>query len=122
MGDSRWAIRSEGGLVTAEFAVSLPAVIGLLVVSLTVVSGQVQAAQLQQLAAVASHSMARSETEHDLMVWLQRRAPNVSLTTSEVDGVLCATTRQSFKFVFAFDAIALAETSCAWVGRDVVDG
>lgn len=119
MGDALWAIRGDDGLVTAEFAVALPAVIGVLLLSLAVVSSQVQAAQLQQLSAVAAHSLARSETEQDVKRWIHQRAPQATLTTSTVGGVLCATIRQNLKFVLAFDSIDFSETSCAWVGRAV---
>lgn len=119
MGDRFRTIRSDHGLVTAELAVSLPAVVGILLISLTIMSGQVQAAQLQQFAAVAAHSLARSESERDVKSWVRNRAPRATLSISDESGVLCATVRQSLQFVFALDAIAVSETACAWVGRKV---
>jgi len=120
MGERFLAIRSEHGLVTAELAVALPAVVGILLVSLAIISGQVQAAQLQQVAAVAAQSLARSENKETVKSWVLDRAPRADLSITEESGVLCAKLSQSLQFVFALDAISFSETSCAWVGRKVL--
>ena len=122
MDDAFHSFSSEHGLVTAEFAVALPAVLALLVLGLSAVSAQVQAARLQQIAAVAAHASARSEPETELASWLKLQAPGAVLETSNVDGVLCATVRQSVKLLIGLEAWQLSETSCAWIGRGVADG
>jgi len=121
MADPASGIQSDVGSVTAEFTVVLPAVFGLLTISLGVISGQVQAAKLQQVAAVASHALARAEDPEKVRTWLRRQAPGSNLESSSSEGVLCASVEQPFKFVFAVEDFLLKETSCAWVGIEVSD-
>jgi hypothetical protein len=111
--------RSDSGLVTAEFAIVLPAVVALLVLGLAIISAQVQAARLQQLAAFASHALARFEDPQVVSDWLRERAPSAKLSTKTKDGVLCASVVQSIHFVIYLDALKVSEQSCTWVGREV---
>ena len=113
------SFKSDSGLVTAEFAIVLPAVVALMVLGLAIISAQVQAARLQQLAAVSSHALARLEDPQQVLDWLRERAPAAKLTSSKSDGVLCATLVQSMNFVVYLDALKVSEQSCTWVGREV---
>ena len=113
------SFRSDSGLVSAEFAIVLPAVVALLVLGLATISAQVQAARLQQLAAVASHALARFEDQKEVSDWLRERAPSAKLLSKTKDGVLCASLVQSIQFVVYLDALKVSEQSCTWVGREV---
>ena len=122
MAKSRSSIFSDAGLVTAEFAIVLPVVVGMLVFGLAVISVQVQAARLQQLAAVASHALARFEDPPRVKEWLREQAPTSKLTSSKSDGVLCATVVQSMTFVVSIESFKVSEKSCTWVGQEVGSG
>jgi hypothetical protein len=113
------SFKSDSGLVTAEFAIVLPAVVALLVLGLAIISAQVQAARLQQLAAFASHALARFEDPQVVSDWLREHAPSAKLSTKTRDGVLCASLVQSIHFVIYLDALKVSEQSCTWVGREV---
>jgi Flp pilus assembly protein TadG len=122
MAKSRSSISSDAGLVTAEFAIVMPVVVGMLVFGLAVISAQVQAARIQQLAAVASHALARFEDSSRVKGWLHEHAPTAKLTSSKSDGVLCATVAQSITFVVSIESFKVSEQSCTWVGQAVGSG
>ncbi len=122
MADFKSAVQADSGVITAEFAVVLPTVVAILVLSLGLLSAQVQTARLQQVSAVASHALARSEDQKQVEQWVHRHAAQARLRTSSKDGVLCTTVEQSLRFVISMQAIQVAETSCAWIGIPVSDG
>ena len=116
------SIKADSGLVTAELAVALPAVVAVLFVALLAISCQVQAARLQQLAALTAHAFARSESQQAVLTWLHRQDSQVTIKTHESDGVLCQTLSKRVGVVDVFDSFELSETSCVWVGQKVVNG
>lgn len=97
---------NESGMVTAEFAVALPVVIGVLLFGLGQVRALVDATQLREDLAYVARALAREESEPELSRWFSAQHPGVHIKKSLQAGVLCveATQTQSAKH-------------CVWVGE-----
>ncbi len=109
----------ETGAVAAEFAVALPAVMAILIFSLSLVASQVQGARLEQDAAIAARAIGRGESVTDVEAWLKADLHNFKLTTSQEDGILCAMLKQRLSVGITLPSFVLDERSCVWVGETV---
>ena len=99
-------MHSERGTVTAEFAVALPVLIGVLLFGLGQVRSLFATTQLREDLAYVARALAREESEQELMRWFSAQHPGVHIKKSFQSGVLCvqATKTPSAKH-------------CVWVGE-----
>ena len=109
----------ETGAVAAEFTVVLPTVLAILLFSLSAVAMQVQAATLEQDAAIAARALGRGESSAIVSTWLNKHLQNFKLSTTVADGIFCANLRQRLKVGAALPGFDLSEQSCVWVGQAV---
>ncbi len=109
----------ETGAVAAEFAVVLPAVLAILLFSLSTVAVQVQAAQLEQDASVVARALGRGESPSAVKAWLAKNLQQYQLATTSADGIFCATLKQRLKVGVALPGFDLSQQSCVWVGQAV---
>lgn len=77
---------TDGGAVTAEFAVALPAVVGVLALCLSAVSAVSTHAVLTSLAVDSARAWARGETWSDVKAMVARQKPQAIALGTEAAG------------------------------------
>ncbi|MGV8897551.1 MAG: TadE family type IV pilus minor pilin [Rhodoglobus sp.] len=106
--------RDDDGSVTAEFAVTMPAVILLLACCLSGVQGAAEQLRLQDAAASAARSLARGDSAAAVVT---RLAPGATVTERSDGELDCVTlTTRSTAIVGVIAGFTLAATSCALSG------
>ena len=109
--------RSELGSVTAEFAIILPAVLLILVFSISALSMQSNRMALIELAAEGSRAVARGEPETILNTLIQDRkfapAPQASWVYEELSICLELTEKLKIPLLGNFLVIPVLERQCA---------
>ena len=98
-------MHNERGTVTAELAIALPVVIGVLVFGLGQVRHELDDQGLRQDLAYVAQALARQETETSVFAWFEGQHPKVHIKKSISDGVLCVQAQNSPGF-----------RHCVWVG------
>jgi hypothetical protein len=99
-------MHNERGTVTAELAIALPVVIGVLVFGLGQVRHELDAQGLRQDLAYVAQALARQEPETSVFAWFEGQHPKVHIKKSISDGVLCVQSQSS-----------PALRHCVWVGE-----
>jgi hypothetical protein len=97
---------NESGTVTAEFAVALPVIIGVLLFGLGQVRALVDETQLREDLAYVARALAREESEPDLTRWFSAQHPGVHIRKSLQSGILCVKANQT-----------QSAKHCVWVGE-----
>ncbi|MDJ0334270.1 TadE family type IV pilus minor pilin [Salinibacterium sp. G-O1] len=106
--------RDDGGSVTAEFAVTMPAVILLLACCLSGVQVAAQQLRLQDAAASAARSLARGDSAAATVARLEPGASVTERSDGELDCVTLTT--RSTGVVGVIGGFTLAASSCALGG------
>jgi hypothetical protein len=116
---SRAETSTEGGSVTAEFAVALPAVVGVLALCLSAVSAVSTHTILTSLAMDSARAWARGETWHEVTSMVARRQPRAIALGTEAAGDFsraerCVTLSMPMKLGSWIElGITLEEKACA---------
>ena len=104
----------ERGVVTAEFAVVLPAVVMILAVSLGSLSAQVERMRLVSVAAGLARAVGRGETEALALARFQPSLVGRKVTFSTEQDLICAEVWVNFAFLgLPGLGLRLADRECA---------
>lgn len=101
----------DGGSVTAELAVALPAVVLVLALALGGLSAAASRVRLEDAAADAARLLSRGEDSGRAAAAVARAVTGARLTTGEREGLVCATASATVRIVGV--ALPLQATSCA---------
>ncbi len=111
--------RGESGSVTAEFAVTLPAVLLVLVLCIGAGSVSVQRIEAQSAAAAAARMVARGEGRGQVTDAVGRLAPGASVRVQRRGDFVCADVSSEARFVAARSLGArVTGRACALSGSD----
>lgn len=103
---------SERGSVTAEFALLIPAVLGLFVVLFSAFSVQLQRFEMQADASTAARALARGEDQQFVLNWLAEVAPKFEVSLN-LNAESSCVSLVSANNVAGGDFWQLSEKSCA---------
>lgn len=116
-------LKGEGGSVTAELAVALPAVSLVLAVTLGAFALQIERMKLVDISATAARAFARGESEDTIRTLVFEMSPEPSSNQDsrelQIEFVMrenmsCVSLSRSFELpVLAGQAFEIAETQCA---------
>jgi hypothetical protein len=111
---SRWAA-DDGGGVTAEFAVALPAVLVVLACCLCALQLAGEQLRLQDAASIAARTIARGEGLGSAVIRVHSLVPGASLARSDRGELVCVRASASASLRF-LGGIELGASSCALGG------
>ncbi len=103
----------DRGSVTAEFAVTLPAVLLVLALAVSGIQAGAQQVRLQDAAADAARTLARGDTAGSTAAIARARVPGSSLSSSTRGDLLCATLSARLRGPAGIAGLETSATGCA---------
>lgn len=107
----------EDGVVSAEFAVALPAMLTTVLFAMSAIAVASMQLQAQQLAGLAVRSLSQSESEVAVQRLVRKIDASGVLSVRLADGVLCADVVKRPSGVLSLIGYRPKAMACTWVGK-----
>lgn len=110
---ARRVLTSDDGLVVAELAISLPAVVIMVGFVLGCAGVGAQQVRVQDAAADVARLLGRGDTEAETLAFVGRAAPAATLSVERDGGLVCVELRAPAQVIVTLPLVQVRGTACA---------